>query len=220
MYIDVNEELDASQIQEDDFKPIIAKSDCIIEQIIVERGTPLVAKGDAVKRGDILIAPYYYTDKDNEQYEPTPAVGTIYARVYAEEKTEFCERQIEIVKTGKSERTRILSLCNIKFGSIEPSKFDSYEEEINTFKIYGFPFVITECLRYEVQESIKFVPFDSVKEQIQRELLDKIMENFKNNVQILDKWCIIRNIMGRYILTGIVEYIDQVGVRGLENENS
>ena len=63
------------------------------------------------------------------------------------------------------------------------------------------------------------MPFESVKEQIQGELLEKMQEKVKKDVQMLNKWCIIRNNMGVYVVTGVLEYIDSVGIKATQNES-
>lgn len=212
LHIDVNEELDPSHIEEKNYLPIVSDRDCIIEQVIVESGTALVEKGQTVKKGDVLIAPYHVFNKDEKITFPTQAIGTVYARVFLEEKVEFNEYVIETEYTGKEERQRILVFAGKKLSEIKPTDFLNYDEEVNEIAVFSFPFSIIEIKRKETVETSKFVPFSDVKDDLQRNLLDKMTDSLKKDVQILNKWCIIKNISSAYVLTGIIEYVDSVGV--------
>ncbi len=212
LYIDINEELDDSQIEKNNFSPIVADRDCIIEKVIVESGTALVEKGQAVKKGDVLIAPFYIFNKDENITYPCQAKGSVLARIFLEEKITFNENTIVTERNGNFEKQRILYLLGKPLSKNKESSFQNYQEEVNTIKIQSFPFEIVEITRYEVVENYKFIDFESVKDSIQAELLDKITQSIKKDVQILNKWCIIKNIMGTYMLQGIVEYMDSVGV--------
>lgn len=219
LHIDINEELDSSNIEEQIFLPIIAERDCIIEQVIVERGTALVSAGQSVRKGDILIAPYFVFDENENITYPCEAVGEVFARVFLEEVEEYRENRLEVEKTGREERVRLLIFAGKTLGECKESKFENYEESRNQFEIFAFPFEILEIVRKETIETLKYMPFESVKTQIQEELFEKMYERVKKDVQIVDKWCIIRNNMGVYILTGVLEYIDSVGVKATENES-
>lgn len=212
LHIDINEELNDGVIVEDNYKPIIANADCIIEQIIVESGTALVTKGQTVKKGDILIAPYSIIDSNESITEMVQARGRVYARVYLEEVREYKEYNIVQQETGMVECQRVLYFGDKPLSSVKDSNFDAYREEITEMKPTGFPFKIVEYKRIEIVESIIYLPFDEIKTTIQQEMLDKMTESLKKDVQIVRKWCIINNIMSTYTLKGLVEYIDQVGV--------
>lgn len=212
LHIDINEELDDGVIVEDNYRPIVAKSDCIIEQIVVESGTALVTKGQTVKKGDILIAPYTIVDVNEDKKESVPARGSVFARVYLEETIEYKEYNVVTEETGKTESQRILFFCDQPLSNIKESEFGSYREEIIEINPIDFPFKILEIKRSETIESIIYISFDDIKSTIQQEMLDKMTESLKKDVQILRKWCIINNIMSTYTLRGFVEYVDQVGV--------
>lgn len=212
LHIDINEELDDGVIVEDNYRPIVAKADCIIEQIIVESGTALVTNGQIVKKGDILIAPYSIIDANESTTESVPAKGSVYARVYLEETLEYKEYNIVTEETGQEECQRIIYFSDKPLSSIKQSNFDGYREEITEIVPFNFPFKIVEIKRIETVESMIYIPFDEVKTTIQEEMLDKMTESLKKDVQILRKWCIINNIMSTYTLKGLVEYVDQVGV--------
>lgn len=212
LHIDINEELNDGVIVEDNYKPIVANADCIVEQIIVESGTALVTKGQTVKKGDILIAPYSIIDANESITETVPARGSVYARVYLEDVREYKEYNIVQQETGRQERQRILYFGDKSLSSVKDSDFDAYREEITVMNPIGFPFKIVEYKRIEIVESTIYLPNDEVKTKIQQEMLDKMTESLKKDVQIVRKWCIINNIMSTYTLKGLVEYIDQVGV--------
>lgn len=61
---------------------IVASTDGVILQITAERGTPLVAAGDVVKKGDVLISSALTIGLEGEEQhtEYTAAEGTVTAR--------------------------------------------------------------------------------------------------------------------------------------------
>lgn len=212
LHIEINEELDPEHIEKENYYPIVADRDCIIEQVIVESGTALVEKGQTVKKGDVLIAPYVVFNKDENITSPSQAIGKVYARVYLNETIEYNEYTVVDEYTGKEEKQRILVFADKMLSDVQATEFLDYDEEIVKMSFYSFPFEIIEITRKEKVETAKYMPFADVKEQLQQELTDKMTDYLKNNVQILNKWCIIKNISSAYTLTGIIEYVDSVGV--------
>lgn len=212
LHIEINEELEPEHIEKENYLPIVADRDCIIEQVIVESGTALVEKGQTVKKGDVLIAPYVVFNKDENITSPTQAIGKVYARVYLSETIEYNEYTVVSEYTGKEEKQRILVFADKMFSRVSETAFADYDEEVVKMSFYSFPFEIIEITRKEKVETAKYMPFSDVKEALQQELTDKMTDYLKNNVQILNKWCIIKNISSTYTLTGIIEYVDSVGV--------
>lgn len=212
LHIEINEELEPEHIEKENYLPIVADRDCIIEQVIVESGTALVEKGQTVKKGDVLIAPYVVFNKDENITSPTQAIGKVYARVYLSETIEYNEYTVVSEYTGKEEKQRILVFADRMLSRVSETAFAEYDEEIVKMSFYSFPFEIIEITRKEKVETAKYMPFSDVKEALQQELTDKMTDYLKNNVQILNKWCIIKNISSTYTLTGIIEYVDSVGV--------
>lgn len=212
LHIEINEELEPEHIEKENYLPIVADRDCIIEQVIVESGTALVEKGQTVKKGDVLIAPYIVFNKDENITSPTQAIGKVYARVYLSETIEYNEYTVVSEYTGKEEKQRILVFADKLLSRVSETDFAEYDEKIVKMSFYSFPFEIIEITRKEKVETAKYMPFSDVKEALQQELTDKMTDYLKNNVQILNKWCIIKNISSTYTLTGIIEYVDSVGV--------
>lgn len=212
LHIEINEELEPEHIEKENYLPIVADRDCIIEQVIVESGTALVEKGQTVKKGDVLIAPYVVFNKDENITSPTQAIGKIYARVYLSETIEYNEYTVVSEYTGKEEKQRILVFADKLLSRVSETAFAEYDEEVVKMSFYSFPFEIIEIMRKEKVETARYMPFSDVKEALQQELTDKMTDYLKNNVQILNKWCIIKNISSTYTLTGIIEYVDSVGV--------
>lgn len=212
LHIEINEELEPEHIEKENYLPIVADRNCIIEQVIVESGTALVEKGQTVKKGDVLIAPYVVFNKDENITSPTQAIGKVYARVYLSETIEYNEYTVVSEYTGKEEKQRILVFADKMLSRVSETAYTEYDEEVVKMSFYSFPFEIIEITRKEKVETAKYMPFSDVKQALQQELTDKMTDYLKNNVQILNKWCIIKNISSTYTLTGIIEYVDSVGV--------
>ena len=117
------------------FSNIVAKEDCVIEEITVKRGTPMVKIGDSVRKGEILIAGVIDGDKGGFCY----AEGYISGRVY-----DSVEVKIERKNVKKT-------LLNQKLYSIDIKLFNFF---INIFKLYGNLTTEYDIINNEIKYSI------------------------------------------------------------------
>ena len=100
---------------------IVAVRDCVIEEIIVENGYPMVKKGESVRAGEILISGVIPTELGGGFCY---ASGQVIGR-YNESLSVFVMRSVS--EKVYSERT--LALCKVNF----------FAKGINIFKKYGQP---------------------------------------------------------------------------------
>ncbi|NCA67878.1 MAG: hypothetical protein EOM87_07440 [Clostridia bacterium] len=78
LLINVKEELQKGIVPIFDDSGIYAECDTIITRIIVQSGTAMVKAGDSVRKGALLIAPFYTLNEDT--ILPVAARGEIYGR--------------------------------------------------------------------------------------------------------------------------------------------
>ena len=129
------------EIVEDDkviklgFSNIVAKEDCIIEELTVKRGTPMVKIGDAVRKGDILIAGVIDAEKGIFCYAEGQIIGRVYDKI-----------DVKIQREND-----INSLVNKKLYSIDVKIFNFF---INIFKLYGNLTTEYDIINNEVKYSI------------------------------------------------------------------
>ncbi|MBQ8618175.1 MAG: sporulation protein YqfD [Clostridia bacterium] len=87
-----------------DGEDIVAARSGIISRIWVSSGTPLVEPGQAVRKGQVLIAGYERREKGSEV--PVTAQGQVYARVYLGGEAKASLTETRSVETGQT-RTRV-----------------------------------------------------------------------------------------------------------------
>lgn len=83
---------------------IVAAQSGIVTSIVVFQGTPMVEPGQAVHKGQLLIAGYERSEKGTQM--PVQAQGQVLARVYASGQARVSLKQTHTVETGQT-RTRV-----------------------------------------------------------------------------------------------------------------
>ena len=87
-----------------DSMDVVATQSGIVTRISVSSGTPQVEPGQAVRRGQVLIAGYERSEKGQKTY--VKAQGQVSARVYASAEAKVSLRETRTVETGQT-RTRV-----------------------------------------------------------------------------------------------------------------
>ena len=127
---------------------IVSGYDGVITRIIVESGTPVVAVGDVVKRGDLLVTGDVYSTLDGTLIGQTEVRGSVYARVtmgysYPVRSTST------LVKTGNTYVSTALSLFGLTIGGGEPP-FELYESETTVGRLFPLPIAVTRTEYREI----------------------------------------------------------------------
>ncbi len=86
---------------------IVAAQSGIVSRIWVSSGTPQVEPGQAVHKGQVLVAGFERSEKGTQI--PVQAQGAVYARVYVQGDAKVSMKRIRVVETGQT-RTR-MTLC-------------------------------------------------------------------------------------------------------------
>ncbi len=141
------------------YSNIVAGCDCVIEEITVRSGIACVAKGDTVKRGDLLISGIIPGELGGGFVR---ADGDIYGRV-TEEITVEVQRNETVVSYGKEE----LIAQKIKIFKFRVNIFKKYRKIDNTcaiiedvkectlFGIYRIPITLERTYAVEKTENRK-----------------------------------------------------------------
>ena len=213
LHVGVNEELEAQDLVPVSYLPLVAAEDCIVERVICEQGTALVKEGDVVLAGQTLIAPYILTGQEG-QTSPSPAKGEVRARVFRTAEERYYGTRVVEKQTGGRSVSREISLNDKSLALGKESPYATYLTDVLEWTLYPIPLKITEKTYIEVVTEEVNIPFESVKESIEQELYAKILIECKNNMQITNKWCIIKDNVGYYTLTCVVETLEVVSQRG------
>ena len=120
------------------YSNVVAAVDCVIEEITVYSGKAMVKSGDAVKKGDLLIAGVLPTEGGGGFCK---ASGSVIGRISDTVSVEVSRSYTEKTKVGE----KLISL-NLKFFKLNANIFKSYGnlpeecdiiEEISTVSLFG-----------------------------------------------------------------------------------
>ena len=118
---------------------IVAAADGVILQITAERGTPLVAAGDVVKKGDVLISSALTIGLEGEEQhtEYTAAEGTVTARIWRRLTEEVPLQYEEIVYSGEEKENHSLLFSGKELDILHPDSDVQWEKELLSEKTFG-----------------------------------------------------------------------------------
>ncbi|BBF42278.1 stage IV sporulation protein [Lachnospiraceae bacterium KM106-2] len=192
---------------------IIAPKDGIIDSIITRKGTPLVRKGDVVKKGAILVGGYinlYGDDATVVSQKADIADADIIIKSYYNYQDEFSLEYIDKEYTGNSRRFYTVTILGKRFYLLNPLKdYDSYDyydeaKSENTWKLntnFYLPFSTgsTEYMEYNEVKRVysKEEAIKKAQKQLER-YIDALKENgveiLKNNVtiEVMKKKCVAK----------------------------
>lgn len=111
---------------------IVAAQDGVILQITAERGTPLVAAGDVVQKGDILISSELVIGLEGEEQhtEYTAAAGTVTARIWQRLTEEMPLSYEETIYSGVEKENHSLIFSEKELDFIRPSGEGEWEKSV------------------------------------------------------------------------------------------
>jgi len=171
-----------------DFTDIVSNYDGIITRITAYSGTPLVKRGDTVKKGQPLISCDVET-ADGITYKEN-ALGDVYARVWVTVSKIFTPTVMVTARTGRTEK--MVKLLTPYVGG--PTDFSSYETEIRQVGTGGAAPIYYETIFYETEE--REAPFDffADEENIVKEELEKIENGIDTDAEFLRSWYDVKRL--------------------------
>lgn len=121
------------------FCNIIAKKDGVIDSMIVKSGVPMVALGDTVLKGDILVSGLIVSDKGVEPRQ-VQSEAEIMARVWYEKTKAFSLWDTKKKASGEKETKYVLHLFgwDVNLFFRKESKFSNFSEETKDYELSLF----------------------------------------------------------------------------------
>lgn len=179
---------------------ILANQNGVISRIFVNSGTALVKTGDTVRVGQMLIAPYYFDEEENQV--PCEASGNIYLDVWESATIEFKENAVEYAKTGEK-----ITFSRITYGNDVLSddnseiNFEHYELETRVEYLSNIlPIKIEYITYYETTPVSVFKAFKDEEEALIYEARQNVLELIKDK-EILDERHTISLMGDTYYIT-------------------
>jgi sporulation protein YqfD len=172
--------------------PVAAKKDGVISRIVAFQGTPAVKVGDAVRAGDILIAPYAEVGETRVE---TRALGEVFAKVCYFGTAAFVENRVVVSRTGRSKGINQIEIFGILIGKRPESPYVMFEETSDVRCLFSpAPLKITRITYYELKaETAVGVFADELQGLIERAKRDA-EKSLPKDAVVLDAWYVIRNI--------------------------
>ena len=210
-------------VQEEGYFDIVARTDGIVTQIEPLQGEAVVAEGDTVAKGDVLISgiitmePPIYTDFPTRYYQ-TQARGRVYARTWRT-LTAAIPTQAQIKAYTGEEHTAIgLSLLGHRLDFFQSSSFFStgYDKitEVHPLTLPGgrvlpMMLTVTHCRAYET-ETVS-IQLSSAQTMLEEQLLAQLHSLIGEDGQIVDLQYSARVSQGRLDVTLTAECREEIG---------
>lgn len=155
-----------------------AKADGIIKKIDVTLGNCVVKVGDTVKKGDLLVSGISETANGTKF---TRSLGEIYAKTTREYKLSKPYKQEIISPTGETKQKRVLEFFTLKIPLYLGKETKSYYSELKQKNCTLFSKTLpirmyTREFQYTNKYTLTYKQ-ENLKEQLQKELLEKIRED-------------------------------------------
>lgn len=155
--VKISEELEKAELfDRDDLRDVTSKYDATITRIIPYDGRTVVAPGQEVKAGEILLSSTVYLDETEELYFQTRAFGEIYGVVRFTKDLIFPDERIVTKRTGESK-----TYCSFFVDTPAHPPFERYELEREESYLYSiFPIKIVKTTYFETKEIRQKVDFE------------------------------------------------------------
>ena len=197
-----------------EFLPIIADENCKIVDIKLISGTANVKVGDYVKKGDVLIEPYFI-DETSEKRK-VEAKATITAQVYNEACVNHYDEFVETYRKGKMIVSQELKLFGLTIYSTNHNiYFEKYEIENGTTDLSKnmiMPFKLYKNNYYEIKQRVVKSDFEKVKDQYVQKAREKAFENCGECDKIIEEYYTTKEMAGVTVISYCVITEKEVGV--------
>ena len=197
-----------------DFLPIIADENCKIVDIYLVSGTANVKTGDYVKKGDVLIEPYFVDE--NGEKRNVEAKASIKAQVYNEGSSCHYDEYIETYRTGKTIVTNELKLFGLSIYSnnnkVDFEKFDVEVGNVDLSKNMIMPFKLYKNVYYELKDRLVKSSFKEVEKQYVEKARKKAFENCNDCDKIIEEYYTTKEMAGVTVVSYCVITEKEIGV--------
>jgi len=215
--VEIKERVQKPEIFDADaFCNLVATKDGVIESMIVKKGTPMVALGDTVQKGDILVSGLWVSDKGVPP-RTVHSDGEIYARTWYEKTKAYSLYSPAKKETGKIEKKYTLHVLNQKINLFRNpacsfSEFSSSSQD-KEFSLFGFYLGVSlHCEIYkELETEWELLSSESVAQNGKLELEKEIDEMTFPNSERQNSQATYEVIDAETIeVTVVAEYIENI----------
>lgn len=222
MTVDIQENLlpaEQYEKQDDTAYDIVAAKDGVISEMITRSGTPVVAVGAEVKKGDLLVSGRIdITNDDGEVAEVlySGADADIVAHVSYAYRDVFDENYVENVPTGQSfvDYQLIVGETCIKnpFVKNEYKEYSVTSESNQLHVTHNFylPVFLVKSTCSEVVKTEKTYDENQAKAHAAENLAQFLTDLEEKGIQIIGKDVMIERTNGKYVVTGTIDVYESI----------
>ena len=173
-------------------RDLIALCDGVIASVNVKSGTAMVAVGDTVKKGQVLISGYERSGK--EEFTDLGALGSVTARIWREGESQAGIYAAEKEYTGRESEERRLVCPWFEYTLKPGDEFEEYDTYVYRADICGLfvPLYIEKTFRREYTVVYTKQDTEALKLTLEGEAYAdacaKAAKNTPDNAEIVDKW--------------------------------
>lgn len=189
------EVVEANLKKEDEFKNIpcniVSTKNGIVSKINALEGTPVVAEGDIVNSGDILIKGVMSSELAGDRL--VNAKGSVTLKTCYTDKIKIPYERDIVSKTGRTQSDYVLYLKNYKINlSNSGTKFEKYdtitvENSLSLFGVFKTPITLTKTVYREIDvDTIKYTQSQAMLIAT-NEIENSIKSRLSENIEVIDK---------------------------------
>ena len=212
LIINIKEKLLPEEIY-GDFEPVIAEFDGKVTNINLISGTMNVKVDEYVKKGDVLVLPYFLDG--NGEVNPVKPSAEITFEVYGEGEVVHYDHNIEIRRTGNSYENREVQLFGLTiYANQQESNFDLFETEEQIVNLTNsiLPLKLKRTIYYELEEFEVNEIFEEAEEKILSEAREKALLNSDDYAIIKDEFYTVRHFEGGASVNYVIVYEKTISI--------
>lgn len=191
------------ELVEQNYSPICAPNNLLIERIDVSQGIQKVKEGDIVKKGDVLVEPSIMSSEGKTVY--LKPIAQIVAKSWVVGVVEFDEEEKVYNKTGRKVVNSHYEIMGVKiFSKTTNVKFENYEKKVYNdyvFKNMFLPVKLNQIIYYETKESVVKKSFEDNKNYLIEQSKNEAYKKLPNGVTVEGCEIVISKSGKKYFVT-------------------
>lgn len=206
--VDVREDIETPEMKSiTDYVNVTAKCDALIEKMTVRGGVPVVAEGDTVLAGTVLVTGKI-PSSIRQDIRYVRADADVFARVWYEKCEVFSLISTTRHETGKHKTHRTLDFFGKKVNLLhsDTPPYENYDLTENTYSFFGIKLMTKKYKEVELQEELlseeTMADFGiaQIKKQLEEEVQpDSVLKSFDATYKVLNDTTIEVTVKAEYL---------------------